>query len=588
MKLLKLLVHSIPAGALFALLLALLLFYLNPEAELGAAALWSTWLAFAAVYGLLAALLWPFGLLALRFFAERPLDLPWAGFAVFHRLHLVNLALAVLIWWANFLTTSVLLAAPTRRLLLAGCGLLSLVWVLGVGLSLQRVVFRTPGAARIQAALVAVLYVALIGLRAGAGGTADDAAVYRPALEELSAERRLTIIAVDGLSPDLIVPLVAEGKLPSFRRMMREGSWARVESFAPCIQPPIWTTVATGVLPSQHGIRDSARFLARGGAISFAQPVRHVFFRRLTDLGLFSQRPVTSRDRRRPALWNILDAFGMPVGVVQWWTTEPPEDVRGTIRPQLAAAAEGPWAAAPVDPGLAERVEERLARLADWSQAEEDEGEALRATVRWALERDLRALEQAVEAEETVRPTATLVYLPGLDAVQHRFLGYAFGASFWEGTGRPHPAYGDVVARYYRFLDEALAGYLSPEPGESRLLVVVSGFGVDRVPPWSLLVRAVLGNPGGEGYHDRAPAGALFAWGEGVEAGAQAPAVRPQDVLPTALYYLGLPVARDLDGKPRTDLFGAEFTDAQPLAYFPSYRGVETGWRPERSPQPAP
>ena len=123
MKWWKLMVHSIPAAALFAALLALLLFYLNPRVPLSAATMWATWLPLVAAYGALAALAWPAGLLALRFFAARPLDLRWLQFSLFHRFHLVNLAVALGIWWANFLATSALLAPEARRLLLAGCSL---------------------------------------------------------------------------------------------------------------------------------------------------------------------------------------------------------------------------------------------------------------------------------------------------------------------------------------------------------------------------------------------------------------------------------------------------------------------------------
>jgi hypothetical protein len=43
------------------------------------------------------------------------------------------------------------------------------------------------------------------------------------------------------------------------------------------------------------------------------------------------------------------------------------------------------------------------------------------------------------------------------------------------------------------------------------------------------------------------------------------------DVAPTILYYLGLPVGRDMDGFARTDLFDAGFTTSRPVTFIPTY-----------------
>jgi arylsulfatase A-like enzyme len=46
------------------------------------------------------------------------------------------------------------------------------------------------------------------------------------------------------------------------------------------------------------------------------------------------------------------------------------------------------------------------------------------------------------------------------------------------------------------------------------------------------------------------------------------------DVAPTLLYALGLPVARDLDGRVLTGAFEASFLARRPLAFFPSYEAL--------------
>ncbi len=104
------------------------------------------------------------------------------------------------------------------------------------------------------------------------------------------------------------------------------------------------------------------------------------------------------------------------------------------------------------------------------------------------------------------------------------------------------------------------------------MLLVVSGFGVERLPPWSLR-RLWAGQAAREGYHDRAPAGAYFALGGGIQGERDELAgIQPSDILPTVLYYLGLPVGRDMHGRPQVDWFDDAFIGSQPLAYVPSYR----------------
>jgi hypothetical protein len=83
------------------------------------------------------------------------------------------------------------------------------------------------------------------------------------------------------------------------------------------------------------------------------------------------------------------------------------------------------------------------------------------------------------------------------------------------------------------------------------------------------LARAI-GDADFSGTHERAPDGFMLAFGATVQHG------RPQrgsivDVTPTLLYFLGLPVARDMDGFARVDVFTPEFA-LRPVSFVPSYR----------------
>jgi predicted AlkP superfamily pyrophosphatase or phosphodiesterase len=70
------------------------------------------------------------------------------------------------------------------------------------------------------------------------------------------APTRVVMISIDGLRPQLLAestPL----KLPTLRRLMRQGAWARVTGVLPTVTYPSHTTLITGVLPAVHGVLDN-------------------------------------------------------------------------------------------------------------------------------------------------------------------------------------------------------------------------------------------------------------------------------------------------------------------------------------------
>ena len=69
----------------------------------------------------------------------------------------------------------------------------------------------------------------------------------------------------------------------------------------------------------------------------------------------------------------------------------------------------------------------------------------------------------------------------------------------------------------------------------------------------------------------RAPDGFLIAYGTNVAARQTLPRGAIVDLAPTVLYYLGLPVGRDMDGFARTDLFSTTFVLEHPVKYVATH-----------------
>ena len=88
-----------------------------------------------------------------------------------------------------------------------------------------------------------------------------------------SSDHRVIVLGLDGVDPDTVDLLLSEGKLPNFARLRREGAYGRLASSEPMLSPILWTTIATGKSPAEHGIthfvatnpKTGARFRSRAG-----------------------------------------------------------------------------------------------------------------------------------------------------------------------------------------------------------------------------------------------------------------------------------------------------------------------------------
>ena len=79
---------------------------------------------------------------------------------------------------------------------------------------------------------------------------------------------------------------------------------------------------------------------------------------------------------------------------------------------------------------------------------------------------------------------------------------------------------------------------------------------------------------------DRAPDGLLMLRGNGIREGQFVSRAKLTDVVPTILYGLGFPVARDFDGQVLAEAFSEDFLRRQPLTFVPSYETILASVRP--------
>jgi predicted AlkP superfamily phosphohydrolase/phosphomutase len=408
------------------------------------------------------------------------------------------------------------------------------------------------------------------------------------ATERVQPARRIVLIGIDGLGPSLVEDVIAREGLPVFARLLRRGSHGPLAALRPTEAAPVWTSIVTGRLPRDHGIKSYESYRLLGTSTPYDLLPKGAFVSGLERLGLASRVPVTSASRRCRTLWDALNAFGIQSGIVRFWGTYPTEKVQGfMLSSAFDALAHDPKRAAEClyPPDLLTEAVGKAVTPDDIDRAQVGQFVDLSVDlpddrVQWR--RDL--VERALAPDLTFQRAGTLLraaYDPpffatrfyGLDVVGHAFMRFARPDTFGDVSPREVRRYGHVLDRYLAFLSEWV-GELERSLGPGEILLVVSGYGMEPAPLWRRGLTWIEGGPAVGGTHDGAPDGLLLAVGDGIRAGGALKGASVLDVTPTILYLMGLPVARDMEGRVLTEMIDDDFARSHPVTYVPSYESL--------------
>lgn len=393
---------------------------------------------------------------------------------------------------------------------------------------------------------------------------------------------QLLVVGIEAATLDAILPLAEQGRLPFFNKILNDGSYARLGSLGPVRRQPLWMTLATGTYPFQHGILSEEIFRTR-----FLDPQQDL---KLLPVGLgfkywgtwSREHSAHFRDRRVLTLWEILSRLEISSALVGW--------------PLVGLAAEDDGSQG-VEVGLSDELfqapiisEEALrngwvwptemverARLFHTSATGLDQDQTLRfgpdppSVVLESLSQDVWREDLTVFLLEPDRQKdAYFLVLPGLYRVSRRYFG-GYSAQFEGEQDTESVIAAQLISAYYAHLDEFLSR-LWEKSREPRLMAVVSVHGVEDSYGLRKISQLLRRQPPLSGHVRRAPDGILMLLGEGIRAGSRISSAELVDLVPSLLYGLGFPIARDLDGAVLTDAFENAFLARQPLTFLPSYQ----------------
>ena len=357
----------------------------------------------------------------------------------------------------------------------------------------------------------------------------------------------VVLVGWDGADWKFLDPLLKAGALPHLKALIAKGRTWNLDTYQPMASPLIWTTIATGRTPVDHGVTDFQELDPKTGA----------------------RLPISGRSRRVPAIWNIASAKGLVVGVVDWWATWPAEKVNGFLVSDRAAPvlfdqetlARSPALAWPE--GLADGV--RLIGRREGSPPYEDVAKSLGVTraefdaavaAQKALGDPITGFRKILGATRTVAKIGLelydrssldlfMVYFQGTDEIGH-VLGKYEAPKAAGVSEEDFRKFRNGVAAIYVESDRILGEIAARAERDGATLILASdhGFrhGADRPAFGS-------GTDFNTAFLWHEPPGILVAAGPGVIPSPKRGTASVFDLAPTMCRLLGLPADPAFEGK---------------------------------------
>ncbi|MFO7723536.1 MAG: alkaline phosphatase family protein [Bacteroidales bacterium] len=374
-------------------------------------------------------------------------------------------------------------------------------------------------------------------------------------------KRKLLLIGWDAADWKVINPLLDAGKMPALARLVNHGVIGNIATLDPPLSPMLWTSIATGKRADKHGI------------LGFAEP----------DTKAMGVRPVNVTSRKVKAIWNMLQHEGMRSNVVSWWPSHPAEPINGVyVSNFFFKAKKKPEEGTGLPKGsvhppqmiknlidLQVYPEELtyahlLPFVPDAAKIDQDKDQKLAAIAKNLAE---ASAVQAVATElaENTEWDFMAIYFDAIDHFCHGFMKY-HPPKQEHVRQEEYDIYRHVIESAYIFHDMMLERILKLAGPETTVMLVSDhGFHSDHLRlPW-------LPNLPAAPAMEHNPLGIFCIAGPGIRKDERVFGATLLDITPTILTLYGLPIGRDMDGKPLLNIFEEE----PEISFIDSWENIE-------------
>jgi predicted AlkP superfamily phosphohydrolase/phosphomutase len=145
--------------------------------------------------------------------------------------------------------------------------------------------------------------------------------------------KRVIIIGLDGMDPGIATRFLQQGHLPTLQKMAEQGVFRPLQTSNPSMSPVAWSSFATGVDPSSHGIYD---FITRDPC-TYAPILSSTDIRsaeKVLNIGKYMvplEKPKIKLLQKSQAFWKLLGDRHVPSTIQRVPITFPPVPFRGLL-----------------------------------------------------------------------------------------------------------------------------------------------------------------------------------------------------------------------------------------------------------------
>ena len=135
--------------------------------------------------------------------------------------------------------------------------------------------------------------------------------------KESQFNKKVIILGLDGLSPGILEPMMAEGALPHFARLKEKGSYSALSTTNPSQSPVAWSGFATGKNPGKNGVFD---FIIR-------DPKNYGLELSLSNI----EKGKAKRVIKSKCFWEYTSDKKIPTVIITCPITFPPDKIHGRM-----------------------------------------------------------------------------------------------------------------------------------------------------------------------------------------------------------------------------------------------------------------
>ncbi len=329
----------------------------------------------------------------------------------------------------------------------------------------------------------------------------------------------------------VIDPLIEDNKLPNLQKLVTEGTKASMGTLDPPTLPATWNTMVTGKIPAKHQTTNFATILQE------------------------QAQPITVSSRKAKTLWNIVSEQGLKAHQVGCWASHGETNINGIsisdLYPFFSKDNLPDDAIFPLDQkdnfanllvAPQDITNEQLQAYVSQKTLENPAHQSYIDTIKSFLAHSHSIQNAAVHILENDQDWDNFnVFFNQMSNLTFRFMAFHIKDNEDVSTELKN-AFGQVISVAYQQLD-AFLGTIIEKAGDETTVFLASQGGFLPDPLWIKKIERPYST---WEYNTQ---GILVFRGQNASQKEQIFTITNLDIPPTILALLGLPIAKDFDGK---------------------------------------